>query len=1069
MQSGRKLTLREIDDVIIPQITKNLSKSENQINRVSNIRNILLSTGVITDAIPSIEKFIFDNETNEQKIRNVQAFLQNGKFSNDSKVLEIVKLLHEDVSYTERLEIVLPDLPDDEEVNEALTINIEEFEQILYEYIEGMEENEELIEIFNRNRGDYRSLREQMEFWIQNNGSSDLEEIVQDIPQGEIPNKFRVNKLLNVSYVKSDDNILNILSTHTPYSDIQIYRLTDYLNEEFTNDVSNSVFELLLTSGSDVTELMEAFKGIDKSPDTIIELLEENDESVAEIRKAIEEGVFDYIRKYILAVNNQANTNLLSDKDILYMLSEASKGTYDEKVQSIKGVLQNITLYTDVDDFVNDYIDNMPRKLTNREISDILSYIPYPDAEKSISEASWNSIIYKISKQIEKYKITPKAIPDLKERISRKAHSAIVSSGTPVGARAVSAIGATVTQLTLNSFHTAGSALNMTSGIERIKELTGASNTAKTKSPSDTVFLEQRLHFEDAREALLQNDQNLIKEIGWGFDEVLKKYTDFVHITIKDLFLEDPEISSTDELFENTPRWYKSFSQIYETEIPTSEWYMRLTIDTFKLYKYNLTLEEVSNSIGNDDSINVVLSPISIFTEGKAYIDIFPTDKVEEVVEGSDVSDENNKFLFLSRILQPAFANISIQGIPNIEEIYSTYFGVWEAVESFDRIESRIWRIVIRQRASVFHGVNNTHVGRLCKAVGLNIIDLYEDELTLDVEVPSTFKDECIENIIRKAVSEDNQNASDVQEENIKNKIIPSRRVATEIQNASRLYYMKTIGTNLRDIMVAEHVDGTRTHSNICIQDQRLLGIEAARNRQIVDIYTVLAGGGDLSIDLRHIILLCDFMTYKGTVMGLTHSSIKKLDTGFIDESALNRQMIIANNSALMGEVQNVAGPNVSGPVSASIHVGKIPQIGPAMVKTTSDRGDLRKYVEETENVVYDESSFSNIINHLQRKGEVRTDNVTYAYNNIGDVDDDIWNEDEDDELEEVATVLDYDEPIESFDEQEPVLAPSMTEDQHSVMKNHGIRKCMNSEGGSQEIPFQSSNDTSETVMTLDV
>ena len=66
--------------------------------------------------------------------------------------------------------------------------------------------------------------------------------------------------------------------------------------------------------------------------------------------------------------------------------------------------------------------------------------------------------------------------------------------------------------------------------------------------------------------------------------------------------------------------------------------------------------------------------------------------------------------------------------------------------------------------------------------------------------------------------------------------------------------------------MGTEGVDGPKTTSNHIMEVQKTLGIEAARKCIILEIQKTMK---DMSIDVRHMMLLADLMTYKVCVFSL--------------------------------------------------------------------------------------------------------------------------------------------------------------------------------------------------------
>ena len=76
--------------------------------------------------------------------------------------------------------------------------------------------------------------------------------------------------------------------------------------------------------------------------------------------------------------------------------------------------------------------------------------------------------------------------------------------------------------------------------------------------------------------------------------------------------------------------------------------------------------------------------------------------------------------------------------------------------------------------------------------------------------------------------------------------------------------------------MTTPGVDFSETISNHIIEMEEVLGIEAARQTIIDQIkYTMEQHG--MHIDIRHIQLLADVMTFKGKVLGINRHGIHKM------------------------------------------------------------------------------------------------------------------------------------------------------------------------------------------------
>ncbi len=130
-------------------------------------------------------------------------------------------------------------------------------------------------------------------------------------------------------------------------------------------------------------------------------------------------------------------------------------------------------------------------------------------------------------------------------------------------------------------------------------------------------------------------------------------------------------------------------------------------------------------------------------------------------------------------------------------------------------------------------------------------------------------------------IEDDKLVVTDKSAESVK-KLIKLRNKLTEVtlsgvQNISRAivnqdkegnFWIKTIGTNLEEVLKFDEVDQSRTISNDVIEVSKVLGVEAARNLIVEEVYNTLQNVG-LTVDLRHIFLIADAMCLDGTVRGI--------------------------------------------------------------------------------------------------------------------------------------------------------------------------------------------------------
>ncbi|KAK2985575.1 hypothetical protein RJ640_025008 [Escallonia rubra] len=138
-------------------------------------------------------------------------------------------------------------------------------------------------------------------------------------------------------------------------------------------------------------------------------------------------------------------------------------------------------------------------------------------------------------------------------------------------------------------------------------------------------------------------------------------------------------------------------------------------------------------------------------------------------------------------------------------------------------------------------------------------------------------------------------------------------------------YRVPVEGTGLLAVMGTEGVDGRRTRSNHVIEVQHTLGIEAARRQIIREIrYTMKSYG--MSIDIRHMMLLADLMTFKGEVLGITRYGIQKMKDSVLMLASFEKTADHLFNASVNGRDDKIEG------VSECIIMGIPMQIGTGML-----------------------------------------------------------------------------------------------------------------------------------------
>ncbi|MBU0460684.1 MAG: DNA-directed RNA polymerase subunit A'' [Nanoarchaeota archaeon] len=115
-------------------------------------------------------------------------------------------------------------------------------------------------------------------------------------------------------------------------------------------------------------------------------------------------------------------------------------------------------------------------------------------------------------------------------------------------------------------------------------------------------------------------------------------------------------------------------------------------------------------------------------------------------------------------------------------------------------------------------------------------------------------------------------------------------------------YMVLTSGTNLKGILEFEEVDKTRTFGNDIYEIRTILGVEAARQAIINEVYRVIESQG-LNINIRHIMLVADIMCATGGIKGITRYGVVSEKASVLARASFETPIRHLINAALEGEV----------------------------------------------------------------------------------------------------------------------------------------------------------------------
>lgn len=386
-------------------------------------------------------------------------------------------------------------------------------------------------------------------------------------------------------------------------------------------------------------------------------------------------------------------------------------------------------------------VKNLPRLLTEEELEDIVNVIPLvPSTIKDIAIDNNRQIKNKIKSLLSKYRLIIKddTILKIKDYIVDKFYKSSANPGDSVGVIAALSIGAPLTQDNLNTRHKRGTKNDANSGLKFVERLL---NLTATK---DTDSIKNVIHFKD---------KNKTREEIYNIGKRLKG------ISIESLIKPNGK-NILYKINEEDKNWYKNYlkvkninTSILKQNLP----FLRIQIDTNKLYNYDLLLEDIiriikvnNKALGFKETIECIGSNSLIGIIDIYISEDFARKKLKEfslrIKKDNNIcigSVEEQVRCFLNKILSNEFKEMIIKGIVGVnsfsisEAIHTTStFKEVSVVNARDlekfskkpynlKLEdiNYLWYIRITKYYIHFMGLDENKYIQLFKEAGLEIVE----------------------------------------------------------------------------------------------------------------------------------------------------------------------------------------------------------------------------------------------------------------------------------------------------------------------------------------------------------
>ena len=149
-------------------------------------------------------------------------------------------------------------------------------------------------------------------------------------------------------------------------------------------------------------------------------------------------------------------------------------------------------------------------------------------------------------------------------------------------------------------------------------------------------------------------------------------------------------------------------------------------------------------------------------------------------------------------------------------------------------------------------------------------------------------------------------------------------------------WIINTIGSNLLELFAEKEVDETRTTTSDIHETATVLGIEAARNTIISEALKTLQEQG-LDVDVRHVMLVGDIMTFRGDVHSIGRYGVAGAKTSILARAAFEETIKHLVKASIRNETDNFQG------IFENVMIGQVIPSGTGMFDLVAKFGGSKE------------------------------------------------------------------------------------------------------------------------------
>lgn len=515
-----------------------------------------------------------------------------------------------------------------------------------------------------------------------------------------------------------------------------------------------------------------------------------------------------------------------------------------------------------------------PRFLTEEEKDDIVEIVPRPESDEIISsEVSRIVTMHNVRLQLNRIKLVPHELvfERMKQFILKRFKTAQIPLGSRVGLFVADALGATSTQITLDTFKLIGVS-SIGNGIKGFKNLLYL--PLNRTDPSMTIHFLTKVTRDDIIEMRSLIEAVVVESFVKRFEIGAFNRIDEPETPERYAILHDPD----EVIILESKWWHKVYDSISESPSYYPAHIMRLHMDTQKMYEHRVTMDQISRAlqnfsyekVGRTDVIefDVVTSP---FEDG--IIDIIPK-KTIELVEGIPYPVRT----FLYNIIRPGLRKIHVKGVVGISKLLPVTIDLKRAFDDKNIRKSSegddLWILPLNRKFLHSKFINPQQLRDILHQINI--------ELVKDINTPLLEKTRAtFQNMFNLNLPDSPNRDLEAFLIRMPDHITTGKAAWNHLLNLwsdmninVEYTYAVTIGDNLSGINRFSFVDTNRTITNNIRQISSMYGVETARDYYIYEFLEILREITDISS--RNLTLLADFIFAHGQPIGINFGSESK-------------------------------------------------------------------------------------------------------------------------------------------------------------------------------------------------